>query len=994
MEKNIIGSWGADLDDSDYPKAIAALGALEAQGTQKHTPSNDPEVLRDALREEFVGGEKTVVWRNAYNPSGGRPILTRWQNPIHKDAQALSEAWRLYLDSTRHHPRLMPRLAVEAAWQKWPELVDLDNLFDVLSYSGVGSLSLLPQDKYGRDLYPDWHWPVRVGVPAGPDGERLFEQFQAASEGWSDWVAELAHVTRVGAVRDNCDLLILPPGWAEELAGRPNVRLRASFVVCLDNPLSWSEAARSAILDEARKKTGAAGIAIVGHRNGSDLRDWYHELIQELSHDIPLHAALWEAGRNWGVMPIVSGFPNYLDRLRILSVAEQLDRQWASLLSSGKVWRWWWRWWSVRGAKDLAPRLADKVREGEFNSESEYGLPTAEDFAKVGRFMEGIRQPRWIQAGIARPDSDSSAFTAGALAAEQPNLVAVFIGPTLEERTDRPFPDREFDFNDGPILLNVQFELANASITALRSTSLGDLLKFGIIRSDDFSQDLRDYATSANAPEPLVEERSLFEVATETIALPAIGTSKPAYFVVWPQAGAAKVKGRIAIIHNNRIAQTAKFEAPVGLETTPANLLVQTEQVQFSRLEDLPKRRGFDLTVMVADDLGNTLNVTTSRNGTAESVSLGSMDKELELMRETIFSATDRAGSVVDIVKDKNMSSGLIFLAANGALLYNLLKESPNSIISDLNANGTEHRIHLLSSTRRFFPLEFIYSGPNPDLESDPKVCENAVDALERGSCGACPNQMSEEFVCPIHFWGWKHIIERHAKANGGDADLNNRAVPTRTPFGPVEPVLFAASEIAFKFESDDPYYEEGVREKEGLESALSTLAGHPVADIDSWKAWRACIKAQPDTKLFLLLTHVNTFNNLEVLEIGQGKRLGKNGIVGGLLGNSGTPKLLILIGCETADVTNTLAPYHELFQNQAGASVIVSSLASILGRDAVPIAREIVNELSVIRTAAESEIALGELMRRIRRTLLAKGHGGILGILCFGDADWVFGGQ
>ena len=482
-------------------------------------------------------------------------------------------------------------------------------------------------------------------------------------------------------------------------------------------------------------------------------------------------------------------------------------------------------------------------------------------------------------------------------------------------------------------------------------------------------------------------------MATESITLPAVGTSEPAYFVVWPQAGAAEATGRIAIIHHNRIAQTATFEAPVGLETTPANLLVQTEQVQFSRLEDLPKRRGFDLTVMVADDLGNTLNVTTSRNGKAESVSLGSMDKELEWMRETIFSATDRVGRVADIVKDENMRRGLIALAANGALLYNLLNESPNSIISDLSANGTEHRIHLLSSTRRYFPLEFIYSGPNPDLESDLKVCENTVDALERGSCGACPNQMSEEFVCPIHFWGWKHIIERHAKANGGGADLNNRAVPTRTPFGPFEPVLFAASEIAFNFESSNAY-EEGVKEKADLESALATLAGHPVADIDSWKAWRACIKAQPDTKLFLLLTHVNTFNTLEVLEIGQGKRLGKNGIVEGLLGNSGTPKLLILIGCETADVTNPLAPYHELFQHQAGASVIVSSLASILGRDAVPIAREIVNELSVIRTAAESEIALGELMRRVRRALLAKGHGGILGILCFGDADWVFGGQ
>ena len=119
--------------------------------------------------------------------------------------------------------------------------------------------------------------------------------------------------------------------------------------------------------------------------------------------------------------------------------------------------------------------------------------------------MEGVRQPRWIQAGIARPDSDSGAFTAGALAAEQPNLVAVFIGPTLEERTDRPFPDREFDFNDGPIPLNVQFELANASIAALRSTELARPTQvWRLHRLMTSASTFGSTARDNSAPEPLV----------------------------------------------------------------------------------------------------------------------------------------------------------------------------------------------------------------------------------------------------------------------------------------------------------------------------------------------------------------------------------------------------------------------------------------------------------------------------------------------------------
>ena len=61
MEKNIIGSWGADLDDYEYAQAVAALGVLEASSTKQHASSSDPEVLRDALAVEFEGGEQTVI---------------------------------------------------------------------------------------------------------------------------------------------------------------------------------------------------------------------------------------------------------------------------------------------------------------------------------------------------------------------------------------------------------------------------------------------------------------------------------------------------------------------------------------------------------------------------------------------------------------------------------------------------------------------------------------------------------------------------------------------------------------------------------------------------------------------------------------------------------------------------------------------------------------------------------------------------------------------
>jgi len=58
--ENIIGSWGADLDDYEYAQAVTALGVLEASGTKQYAPSSNPEVLRDALAVEFEGGEKRL----------------------------------------------------------------------------------------------------------------------------------------------------------------------------------------------------------------------------------------------------------------------------------------------------------------------------------------------------------------------------------------------------------------------------------------------------------------------------------------------------------------------------------------------------------------------------------------------------------------------------------------------------------------------------------------------------------------------------------------------------------------------------------------------------------------------------------------------------------------------------------------------------------------------------------------------------------------------
>jgi len=98
------------------------------------------------------------------------------------------------------------------------------------------------------------------------------------------------------------------------------------------------------------------------------------------------------------------------------------------------------------------------------------------------------------------------------------------------------------------------------------------------------------------------------------------------------------------------------------------------------------------------------------------------------------------------------------------------------------------------------------------------------------------------------------------------------------------------------------------------------------------------------------------------------------------------------LLGCSAADVTENFQPYPECFRD-AGVSIVVAPVAPIRGKDAVPIASQIASRIAE-RLAKSEATAFGELMPLLRRELLRAGHPGVMGIVGFGDGDWLLGGQ
>ena len=178
MLKNIIGDWGAELSDGDYACALAALGVLEATGTEQHRASSDPAELLAALRQEFRNGERTPVWRKAQNV-GRATTVASWRETVHTDAAALAAAWRRYVGDCRH-PRQRPRLALLSDWRSRGDLFDFDALWAWLNHRDNGLQALLVADGRASLARARWHWPLQVGAVAGAEGDGILATLRKA----------------------------------------------------------------------------------------------------------------------------------------------------------------------------------------------------------------------------------------------------------------------------------------------------------------------------------------------------------------------------------------------------------------------------------------------------------------------------------------------------------------------------------------------------------------------------------------------------------------------------------------------------------------------------------------------------------------------------------------------------------------------------------------------------------------------------------------------
>ncbi len=454
---------------------------------------------------------------------------------------------------------------------------------------------------------------------------------------------------------------------------------------------------------------------------------------------------------------------------------------------------------------------------------------------------------------------------------------------------------------------------------------------------------------------------------------------------------------RIAVYHRNRNLQTGLLRGRVGKE--PAELQFTPDAAPQPKFVGLTDRAGVGASIIMNDDPAGNMDVFAYRDGEAAvgrvpggrnlSVNVNpGPAADLESLTKALGSAisriTDKPDDYSDLSRDESRRL-LLKLALHGGALLTWMRE--NTLMRNL-FDGVNYIQIVAAHENAFLPVEYFYDGAAP--EDDANVCgdpkaQPAAGALASGKCCGAYDDKPIHTICPLRFWSMSKVIERHAHLAehvdlGAQFQLRSTAVSARDRL--LDPLRCAVLAASVKV------YEDTVTSlRAELDSVLRTT---PVALVKDWAEWAKDI-AQSKPDLLILLPHHEQDDGLDILEIGGVTRKSmqiREEHVRSPQASDARP-IVLLIGCQTSAAKISLESFVPAFR-RAGAVIIVSTIATILGRHGGTAAAAIVKELK--KQEGNVNATFGEVMLAVRRQLLATGTPMVLGLTSYGDADWRIG--
>ncbi len=366
-------------------------------------------------------------------------------------------------------------------------------------------------------------------------------------------------------------------------------------------------------------------------------------------------------------------------------------------------------------------------------------------------------------------------------------------------------------------------------------------------------------------------------------------------------------------------------------------------------------------------DLGDTAGLMTVLN---DNLFL----TEKTMVRRRAQHGVEEGEALLD-AEDGEVAQFFRLLARHGSALFQQLRRQGFTDPGD--------RIQVINlDEERVVPLEFIYDCAMPN--STAQLCSGWLGALtgDGERCPACdastPTASASDTICPLGFWAMRKVVERFDTERLTDLSL---PAPQRRSLRAFDAALCASIGTVPE------------RERDLLHAALSARIPRPTI-VDDWNQWEREV-AQHNPPLLILLAHHDLDAGLDYLEIGEesfdeDRRWRFRPQLNETLINPAPidpGPIVLLLGCETEKKVaetgyGSLAAQFKDFH----ASLVLGTLAKILGRHAAVLAAELVAELAAVDTP---DADFGTVLRRIRRRLLAHGVLMSFALVAIGDAEW-----
>jgi hypothetical protein len=961
MHRRDFGPWGVDLPDDEFARALAALGVLMASSS---IPTDATSAsISERLTPLGENAARLVRWSLSVDPRrlnevGIPPNL----------AMALAAGWQ--------HSPLSGRVRLEID-QFAPLLAGFDPpstlpwIAHELSGTAVNARSVfVGMDEPAADS--GWHWPLRIGFLSDP-ASRALEQRCRTLTREAAWISPLVVLVDVEDPGGECNLLVLPMDLRAALSAITALRTapRADCVVVLRREQGGADQWFRLVVG-LRGAARTSGV-LVARLAARDEMDWVAGVVRELSHSNALDVAAFKASRDVKARPPFFGASSKLIEFSRLS--HHIRRM---------------------GEQLSAPQFRDLAIDVVPNSSAARTLDVWPGSHPLGYVGERLKALSDQADAMGNPEAFIHETGAATGAAEIAVAAAAAVQAAPEAREalavePRFIQARVFDTGNPTSPVERRRSLRSARPHEVR-------VRIGL-REGSWITGPGDRPFPVESLPPDQEEHELTVVLAEPnllgepqaahVILPRIGSSTECTFHVFARAGIERLDARIIVAHRNRVLQTALLRGPIVASTDDEGegIEVEPEVVLRASLDDLGDRQLFDAALVLNhDDAGISGITAVSHDAVARFTPSPTMRDEIDNLDVLLTQIVRDPKSFMGDLFSKSTTGLLRQFAQHGSLLYDHIVRDGGMVEAGLAGDGPLQVVSAVADAR--LPVEFVYAREAPAKGA--QVCPNAIEALRQDKCDAkhCATGARErDFICPMAFWGVRRVIERHAHSQrfkallGGDHyAIQSEPTMRRRTLEVLRGGLVAASQRVEKTVAD------GAKQ---VCDAITVGTTALLAPVTSWATWEDKIDTDMPSLLVLIVHTAASPGDptIQQMEIGVESWLTVAELEQRHVRRTdASPPLVLLLGCETGVPDRQFANFINRLRNR-GAAIVVAAGAKIHSLHAVPVAKGFVEAL---RAAVQREGAtFGEVMRDVRREMLARGVAMVLTLSAYGDADW-----